>query len=232
MSAQANDERPMRRRRRPAQVRTLLIGAAQQVFAARGYSGATTAEIATAAGVAESALFRHFATKAELFATAALVPFADFMTDFTAVWERRRGQNVQTGEFMRTFVTELFDHVQSRRDIVIALLNANDDESRVIVDEVRDRFTMLFAELEGLGRDWESARGVQVPGLELNERLLVGLITAMVVFDRWFLSLPGGAQFEREAVIDALIEFARHGAFSGAAPTRPIAPARATTSDD
>ena len=115
---------------------------------------------------------------------------------------------------MRTFVTELFDHVQSRRDIVIALLVASDDESRAVVVEVRERFTALFAELEGVGRDWESARGVHVPGLELNERLLVGLITATVVFDRWFLSLPDGTQFGRDAVIDALIEFARHGAFS------------------
>jgi len=232
MSTDADGERPVRRRRSPLEVRTLLIGAAQQVFAARGYGGATTAEIAAVAGVSESALFRHFATKADVFATAALEPFTDFMSDFAAVWKRTRRENVRTGAFMRTFVSELFDHVQSRRDIVIALLVANDDDSRAMVDEVRDRFITLFAELEGVGRDWESARGVHVPGIELNERLLVGLITAMVVFDRWFLSLPGGAQFDRDAVIDALIEFARHGAYSGVAPTLPVGPAAATTSDD
>ena len=91
MSVNADDERPVRRRRSPAEVRTLLIGAAQQVFAARGYGGATTAEIAAAAGVAESALFRHFATKSELFATAALVPFTEFVSEFAAVWQRRSG---------------------------------------------------------------------------------------------------------------------------------------------
>ena len=101
------------------EVRVLLVGAAQQVFAARGYRGATTAEIAAVAGVSESALFRHFATKTDLFATAALVPFTEFMTGFAAVWERQRGADVQTGTFMRTFVTELFDHVQTSRDIVI-----------------------------------------------------------------------------------------------------------------
>jgi AcrR family transcriptional regulator len=219
----ARDNRPVRRRRSPAEVRALLIGAAQQVFAARGFRGATTAEIAAVAGVSESALFRHFATKTELFATAALVPFTEFMSEFAAVWERRRGADVQAGAFMRTFVTDLFDHVQSRRDSVIALLIAT-NESHELVAEVRERFAALFAELEGVGRDWESARGMQVPGLELNERLLVGLITAMVVFDRWFLSLPDGTQFDRDAVIDALIEFARHGAYSGASsvslPTR------------
>jgi len=215
----ARDDQSVRRRRSPAEVRALLIGAAQQVFAARGYRGATTAEIAAVADVSESALFRHFATKAELFATAALVPFTEFMNEFAAVWERRRGANVQAGTFMRTFVTELFDHVQTHRDIVIALLIATGDESHEVVAEVRGRFASLFAELEGVGHDWESARGVHVPGLALNERLLVGLITSMVVFDRWLLSLPDGTQFDRDAVIDALIEFARHGAYSGASPT-------------
>jgi AcrR family transcriptional regulator len=232
MSTEARGERTVRRRRRPVEVRSLLIAAAQQVFAKRGYGGATTAEIAAVAGVSESALFRHFATKSDLFATAALEPFTDFMSDFAKVWRRTRREDVRTGAFMRTFVTELFDHVQSRRDIVVALLVASDDQSRAVVDEVRDRFTTLFAELDGVGRDWESARGVHVPGIELNERLLVGLITAMVVFDRWFLSLPGGTQFERDAVIDALIAFARHGAYSADAPTLPVGPPAAATSSD
>jgi len=232
MSTDAHGERPVRRRRRPVEVRNLLIAAAQQVFAERGYGGATTAEIAAVADVSESALFRHFATKSDLFATAALEPFTEFMSDFAKVWNRTRRENVRTGAFMRTFVSELFDHVQSRRDIVIALLVANDDQSRAMIDEVRDRFTALFAELESVGRDWESARGVHVPGIELNERLLVGLITAMVVFDRWFLSLPGGAQFERDAVIDALVEFARHGAYSRDVPAPPSVRRSAATSGD
>lgn len=226
MSADSDQpDRPVRRRRSPAQVRELLIGAAQQVFAARGYHGATTAEIAAVADVSESALFRHFPSKAELFATAALVPFTEFINEFTAVWERRRGDNVQSGAFMRTFVSELFDHVQTRRDIVIALLVATNDESHEVVAEVRQRFAALFSELEGLGHDWESARGMHVPGLALNERLLVGLITSMVVFDRWFLSLPDGTQFDRDAVIDALIEFARHGAYAGTPVVSPPATA-------
>lgn len=45
-----------------------LVDAAAKVFAERGYSGATTKEIARAAGVAEGTIYRHFADKRELFA--------------------------------------------------------------------------------------------------------------------------------------------------------------------
>ncbi|MDI6711963.1 MAG: helix-turn-helix domain-containing protein [Anaerosomatales bacterium] len=45
-----------------------LVDAAARVFAERGYGGATTKEIARAAGVAEGTIYRHFADKRELFA--------------------------------------------------------------------------------------------------------------------------------------------------------------------
>lgn len=43
-----------------------ILEAALKVFAEKGYNGASTAEIARAAGVAEGTIFRHFATKKEL----------------------------------------------------------------------------------------------------------------------------------------------------------------------
>ncbi|MDQ7093155.1 TetR/AcrR family transcriptional regulator [Desulfosporosinus sp. PR] len=50
-----------------------ILGAALSVFSENGYKGATTAEIARRAGVAEGTIFRHFATKKELL-TAVLEP--------------------------------------------------------------------------------------------------------------------------------------------------------------
>jgi AcrR family transcriptional regulator len=47
--------------------RAALIEAALAVFSARSYRGATTAEIARAAGVTEPILYRHFGSKRELF---------------------------------------------------------------------------------------------------------------------------------------------------------------------
>jgi AcrR family transcriptional regulator len=47
--------------------RAAIIDAALGVFSARTYGGATTAEIARAAGVTEPILYRHFGSKRELF---------------------------------------------------------------------------------------------------------------------------------------------------------------------
>lgn len=56
--------------RRGAVTRQQLLGAAVQVFSQRGYSGATTREIAATAGVAEGSIYRHFADKSALFREA------------------------------------------------------------------------------------------------------------------------------------------------------------------
>lgn len=47
--------------------RRALVDAALQVFSTRSYAGATTAEIARAAGVSEPILYRHFPSKRDLY---------------------------------------------------------------------------------------------------------------------------------------------------------------------
>jgi TetR/AcrR family transcriptional regulator len=49
--------------------REAIVEAALRVFATRSYGGATTAEIAREAGVSEPILYRHFASKRELYLT-------------------------------------------------------------------------------------------------------------------------------------------------------------------
>lgn len=50
-----------------AERRRAIVAAALHVFSSGSYSGATTAEIARAAGVSEPILYRHFASKKELY---------------------------------------------------------------------------------------------------------------------------------------------------------------------
>lgn len=45
------------------QTRTRILQAAQRLFAAKGFEGTTTRDLAQIAGVAEGTLFRHFANK-------------------------------------------------------------------------------------------------------------------------------------------------------------------------
>jgi AcrR family transcriptional regulator len=72
MSASLEPARPARAyRREPDEKRERILDAASEVFAAKGFSGATTAEIAARAGVSEGIVFHHFGSKRELFARAA-----------------------------------------------------------------------------------------------------------------------------------------------------------------
>ncbi len=66
-----------------AKRKTQLLEAAAKVFASRGYSGTTTAELAKAAGVSEPIIYRHFESKRDMF--IALVEKAGEET--LASWE-------------------------------------------------------------------------------------------------------------------------------------------------
>src|SRR6185369_10489760 len=47
--------------------RSQILAVAVSLFSERGFGGTTTKEIARAAGVSEAMVFRHFATKKELY---------------------------------------------------------------------------------------------------------------------------------------------------------------------
>jgi AcrR family transcriptional regulator len=57
-----------------AKRRELILEAAREAFLAEGFSGARTRDIAERAGVTEALVYRHFASKKELFEEAILAP--------------------------------------------------------------------------------------------------------------------------------------------------------------
>jgi len=59
----------MAKRMAAADRRRQLLEVAAKVFADRGYHGATTAQLARAAGITEPILYRHFRNKLDLFVT-------------------------------------------------------------------------------------------------------------------------------------------------------------------
>lgn len=67
-AAPARDEADAPASRLPAAKRkSQLLDTAARIFATRGYNGATTAELARAAGITEPIIYRHFKGKKELF---------------------------------------------------------------------------------------------------------------------------------------------------------------------
>jgi AcrR family transcriptional regulator len=61
------------------QVRTRVLAAAAQVFAERGFAGATTDQVAAAAGFTKGAVYSNFGGKPELFAAVLAEQFTELI---------------------------------------------------------------------------------------------------------------------------------------------------------
>lgn len=86
--AKPGEAGPTRQRLAAPERRRLIIEAAKQVFMAHGMAGARTKDIATAAGVNEALIYRHFDSKEEIFAAAVVEPLQELVTAALA----RRGR--------------------------------------------------------------------------------------------------------------------------------------------
>ena len=82
------DTVPVARKRIPQEERRIqIIEAAIDLFANKGFKGTTTREIACAAGISEAIIFRHFATKEDLY--DAII--AHTLEKRFRVWEQEEG---------------------------------------------------------------------------------------------------------------------------------------------
>lgn len=95
-----------------------ILEAALEVITQQGYAGATTREIATAAGINEVTLFRRFGSKQKLlmavveqeaakFVTAGIEYTGDVETDLSRVVEFYRGLMQQRGRVIAMLINEL-----------------------------------------------------------------------------------------------------------------------------
>ena len=68
MASTALPQKSQPTRMRAETRRNQIVEVAAELFASRGFSGTTTKEIAEGAGVSEAIIFRHFASKDQLYA--------------------------------------------------------------------------------------------------------------------------------------------------------------------
>ncbi len=88
-----------------AERRQAIVDAALRVFAGGSYSGSTTAEIARAAGISEPILYRHFASKRELYLACLESAWTSFRAALEAKLDERgdREAIIAIGEASREF---------------------------------------------------------------------------------------------------------------------------------
>jgi AcrR family transcriptional regulator len=173
-----------RRERRAALRRSQILDAAEMVFAARGYHGATTREIAHVADVSEGTLYNYFASKRDLFIglmnsrTGALIgSIADVRADSVedAMVQLLAGQftRMRTQHHFRLFLQEARLDPEIRRALVEDVLPRISQEVEQLMRGLMDAGVMRRIDPEIANWTLQSA----VVGLALFSEL--GAATAL-----------------------------------------------------
>jgi len=191
--------------RRPSHVvRAELFAAARELFAERGYQAVTTKELCQRAGVAETTLFRHFGSKAELFEATIAEPFAEFIDGWSASWAEFP-PDAPLEELARRLVTGLYDLVSGNRELLQQLVVARfqrDADFDQLIEDISSRIAVALRSVQDAGTRMASVRGVKGLDPPATIRAIAGMIFGSVLLDDWIDSAgtrrPGRARFIHE----------------------------------
>lgn len=199
---------PVQQRRRPEELRALLIEAASKEFSAKGYGATTNKDIAQAAGVSLSVLYRHFGSKGDIFDTAMLQPLEEFLAELITHWLKQLEEPWDDERLMRMFIGDIHATLLKHRDALAGLVAAGSEpELLVRLRAAMDRIFLqlrLLAELESERRGWFSSEGI-----ESVLRLLVSMVFGVVMFDSVVLSADQRAA--PETLRDDMVKLALWG---------------------
>jgi AcrR family transcriptional regulator len=117
-----------------------LLAVATKVFAKFGYDATTTKVIAKAAGITEPILYRHFATKQELFVAITREMSAQTLRD----WEELIGSIDDPAEQLRELARQFPSHLKKRADAYRVIHNAlTTSRDRKVLSVLREHYTQI-----------------------------------------------------------------------------------------
>ena len=129
-----------------------ILATASRLFAKKGYSQTTTAEIAREAGVAEGTLYHHFGSKDGIFLTL----FDETVGGYLAGIEALLARGTTGRETLSAFARFHFDHVSRRKEQYLILLRdfpihltlehfASGSPQREKLDRITELFQRILA---------------------------------------------------------------------------------------
>ncbi|WP_158601529.1 TetR/AcrR family transcriptional regulator [Zhongshania marina] len=199
------------RRRRPAELRELLLGAAEKIFSCKGFADSTMESIAVEAGVAPSVLYRHFPTKQDLFREVVLQPFLQFLRDYHTTWSGQRHAPWDAHKLMHAMITEFYDSIRLHRHGVLSIASIDGLIDKRTTGEIQKQLDTVFAEMLSIGEEEADLHGwYPKENLDLTIRLILGMVASAAVLDSLFLP-PGRRRPTRRQLIDHLVDFALYG---------------------
>lgn len=207
----------------------MITDASGRIFRTKGFAQATIDEIADAAGVSLSVVFRHFPSKGDLFREALVTPFVESLHIFTEAWNRTFLEPADEEQVMRELITDLYDGLRAHEEAVVGLLTAEESLDPATAQEIEQLFNHIFNQLREMGeQEAERRTWFTGEGMDLNARLLVGMVTATVAYRRWFLP-AGRNRISRERLIRHMTNLMLYGLRLGPMGTDAQPPAPVLT---
>lgn len=183
--------------------RQLLLGAARDIFAERGYKGTSTRDIAERAGVTEVMIFRHFGNKANLFQEAVVTPFTSFIERYLADYRSRRHGVRSPYEEGLDLYTGLFEVLHGEREALLALMAARqfDDLPPEATSQVDQAFTEVLTVIEEVVGTESVERGFSGFDLGPTVRAMFAMVLSVSLHGDW-MGLKDAKAYRH--VIDAM----------------------------
>ena len=179
-------------RKTQAERREEILDAALDAFAAHGFHGASTEEIARSAGISQPYVFRLFGTKQELFKAVTTRCFRETLEMFQRAAEGKRG--VEALEAMGQAYVERLETDRKRLQAQMQAYAACDDPELCAV--VRAGFGDLVAYVERVsGLDAAAVSRFFAQGMLLNVFASMGLTVGDPV-EPWAARLLEGCRDE------------------------------------
>jgi len=202
MSQQEPDGR-QRRERRFARRRQEILAAAAQIIAEKGYSGATTKEIAVAADVAEGTLYNYFRDKRDILLAIASEAEAPMEAALLAAGRLKNREGIIV------LFERALDLTEARLPFLRALLTEAWTDDNLLRDFVSARLSRIARLVEAFIAERVAGNVFRPIDPALGARLAMGMFGGLVLpIVRGVEPLPAPEQRRvmAETVVDLLLD--------------------------
>lgn len=193
-----------RARRKPGEVRELLVGVARRTFIESGYQGASLRQIAMKADTTQAVLYRYFPSKSDLFKESVLRPFEDFVARLVEDWLATSALDLSTHDLIAGFTRSLYDFTATHRGLIMALLaaDAHSDDSMI---DTKTSFAHPISTVVGRALDDAVSRGWADIDVEVAVPATMAMIISTALLDDWIF--PRTQRPDHERILTELTRY-------------------------
>ena len=154
-----------------------ILDAAIRVFSKRGFTAATTAEIAKTAGIAEGTIYNYYKNKRDLFISA----MHRYIVPEPIVGLIQRAQTEDDSNLISALVNDRLSRDFREMDIFLLLMSELYRDKGMRQQYLEDVTNPIINELEKYLKSIVSSGRARPMNIEVTARILVGLMIGLVI---------------------------------------------------